>query len=352
MAQTSIGFAGAVNEAAWSKLSAFLGSNPCVGTVADLALSAVGGVRRVLVAAGSAYQDGILTTLSVGESPPVDIVAPAAGQWHLVVLRRVWATKTTSLVYLAHTTTTNVLPSVVPTTYPAGLLVNPGTSSDQVLGWAWANVTNTTLALYDLRRISDAGRIVALESGGSTASRDAYWGIPADAAAERALQDRAARWFNTDSGKGYEEQYYAFYNVTTNPNGASAKGWYPVINQDTVLLANTTNSPVTVTNSGALLVVASGTFNVARACRVEMFVEVITSHTGNMAGYLQIFINNVQVGIGMRVANFGSTAPAVFSRNIKAAALPGANTYSIRMSAEAGGLTYTANNIYAEIWAD
>lgn len=150
MAQTSVGFAGTVNDAEWAVLSSFLGNQACVSSQASLAVTPVGGARSVSVAAGVAYGDGVQTTLSASET--VALTTPTNGQWYLVVLRRVWATKVSSLVAIAHTTTTTTVPTSAPTTYPAGMLAQPGIQSDQPLAWAWCNSANTTVVTSDLRQ--------------------------------------------------------------------------------------------------------------------------------------------------------------------------------------------------------
>lgn len=70
--------------------------------------------------------------------------------------------------------------------------------------------------------ISDA--LTAVLSGsakrGTSAQRDAFYGVPTTSAQQLALQ--GAQWFNT--GTGLEETYYAAYSAT-NIRGASAAGW-------------------------------------------------------------------------------------------------------------------------------
>lgn len=158
MTQSSVGFAGTVDDAQWATLAPLLGNGPIVDAAASLLVTAVAGNRRVLVAAGKAFSSGILTTLSAAESP-ADIVAPTAGQWHLVVLRRVWATKVTSLVTIPHTTTADATQATPPTTYPAAMLASPGVQEDQPLAWAWVSVSSTAVAVWDLRILPNTSRL-------------------------------------------------------------------------------------------------------------------------------------------------------------------------------------------------
>jgi hypothetical protein len=60
----------------------------------------------------------------------------------------------------------------------------------------------------------------------TAAARDAYWGVPATEAARVTLQGRGATTIRTD--KGWTERYYATYNASTNPGGATPAGWYPI----------------------------------------------------------------------------------------------------------------------------
>lgn len=61
---------------------------------------------------------------------------------------------------------------------------------------------------------------------GSTSARDAFWGIPSDDAGALALQQKGARWFNTDTL--WTEAYFGKYDTSTNKPGASSRGWYPI----------------------------------------------------------------------------------------------------------------------------
>lgn len=60
----------------------------------------------------------------------------------------------------------------------------------------------------------------------TAAARDAYFGTPATEAARLALQARGATTLRTD--KGWTERYFATYNASTNPQGATPAGWYPI----------------------------------------------------------------------------------------------------------------------------
>lgn len=72
--------------------------------------------------------------------------------------------------------------------------------------------------------ISDA--LTSVLSGtarrGTTAQRDAFYGVPANSTAQLALQ--GARWYNTATNR--EQVYVAAFNATSNPAGFGSAGWY------------------------------------------------------------------------------------------------------------------------------
>lgn len=59
--------------------------------------------------------------------------------------------------------------------------------------------------------------------------RDLIWGVPSTASARVALANQGVRWFNTDTGKGYEERYYsAIADASARlENSAKVGGWFP-----------------------------------------------------------------------------------------------------------------------------
>ena len=67
--------------------------------------------------------------------------------------------------------------------------------------------------------------LAAYSKSGTTAERDAVWGVPANATARVALAEERPRWFNTD--KGWDEQYFAQYDDAgaTVYNSAGTHGW-------------------------------------------------------------------------------------------------------------------------------
>lgn len=342
MAQSSVGFNGTVNEIQWAKLAPFIGQDDVGDAAAVAGVTQVPGFRRVLVPAGVVTGWGVQTTLSAAESPAADMPAPAAGQWHLLVLRRVWATKATSLLTIPHTTTTNVAQTAPPTTYPAAMLANPGVQDDVPYAWLWVNVTTTNVAIWPILKPTNTARILALEGNaqpaGTTAQRDAYWntpaGIPADATAGRALQDKGASWRNASTG--FTEEYFALYNVTTNPLGAVTAGWWPIslrpaVSSQIISSGNWTiaSAFATVSNKWATLTVicnrTAGTIAAGAAENIASIgADLLPAATVSCAGGL--------FGTSTPFACFAQISTAGFITIFSPAGAPVQNTATVSVS--------------------
>lgn len=208
MAWSNVGFDGTINEAEWSKLSSLLGNGYVAAGNGDCLVTAVSGARSVSVAAGSLYGDGVLSTNSAAET--VAMTTPVNGQWYVIALRRTWATNTSALVAIAGATTTTTTPTAPPSSFPT-LNTNTGVLTDQPIAWAWCNSANTTVVVYDIRlkAVKSLPPVVA-----NATERDAKFMSPT-----QGLQV----WRND---LGATEIWYDLYNVSTNPGGRSAAGWY------------------------------------------------------------------------------------------------------------------------------
>lgn len=212
MAWTSIGFDGTINEAQWSQMSTLMGSSGGGYLAAgngDCLATAVVGSRAVSVAAGSLYGDGIVSTNSGAET--VAMTTPVNGQWYVIALRRTWATNTAALVAIAGATTSTTTPTAPPTSFPT-LNTDQGVLTDQPIAWAWCNSANTTVVVYDIRLkgIKSTPPVVA-----NAIERDAKFPSPT----------QGLTVFQNDIGETLT--YYALYNVSTNPGGMPAAGYYP-----------------------------------------------------------------------------------------------------------------------------
>lgn len=82
----------------------------------------------------------------------------------------------------------------------------------------------------------------------SATARNSYYGSPSTTSAKLALQARGPLAIRTDTG--WIETYYADYNATTNPQGATPAGWYPVAGTMPMASAKRSDNPQPLT-SGA-----------------------------------------------------------------------------------------------------
>lgn len=208
MAWSNVGFDGTINELEWSKLSSLLGNGYVAAGNGDCLVTAVPGARSVSVAAGALYGDGVLSTNSAAET--VAMTTPVNGQWYVIALRRTWATNTAALVAIAGATTTTTTPTAPPTSFPT-LNTNTGVLTDQPIAWAWCNSANTTVVVYDIRlkAVKSLPPVVA-----NATERDAKFMTPT----------QGLQVWRDDLGA--VETYYGLYNVSTNPGGRVAAGWY------------------------------------------------------------------------------------------------------------------------------
>ncbi len=145
MTITAIGFDGTVNEAAFAKLQAYIGHPSSVGAQGHFAATPVVGVdRTVRLAAGDAWQDGVLATSDANIDLQGGVVATGS-RWDTVVLRRNWSTNAVTAVMVAGTSTRAVA---------TGLNATPGTLSDQVLYIVQFTAGSTSpTTIVDLRRV-------------------------------------------------------------------------------------------------------------------------------------------------------------------------------------------------------
>lgn len=148
---TSAGYDGTVDEAQWAKIHAMVGVLYAVAGAGDLLVS--GTARGIQAAAGSALGYGVLDV--VATTSPVSLATPAAGQWFLIVLRRDWATNTSSVVAIPSSTGADAVmgtPPSLPTKAVGGPFYgNPGVRDDQPLAWAWTRASTTAVTVIDLR---------------------------------------------------------------------------------------------------------------------------------------------------------------------------------------------------------
>lgn len=156
------GFDGKVNEADFSRMQAILGAEGVDGAAAWAVTQGTG--RQVSVAASAGYA-AAAGVVSKDDAGPIlaALSTPASGQWFLIVRRIDWSSHTVTVVVIAHTTTSTTIPTLPPTTYPT-MSSTAGTQYDQPLAWAWARSSDTTVAIFDLRKLPLKTRLVTLEA--------------------------------------------------------------------------------------------------------------------------------------------------------------------------------------------
>ena len=209
MTWTNWGFDGTINESQWAQMAGLLGNGYVALNSSSCVVTAVPGARSVSVSAGTLYGDGVVSVNASAKT--VAMTTPVNGQWYVIALRRTWATNTVELVAVAGATTTTTTPTAPPSTLPT-LNANVGVLADQPIAWAWTNSANTTVVVFDMRKLPQ--KQANPESVANANDRTAKFPSP--------IQGTTV-WRND---LGALETYYDLYNVSTNPNGRNPAGWY------------------------------------------------------------------------------------------------------------------------------
>lgn len=147
------GFQGTVNEVQWAKLMAGLGQkytlvsgDPVRSTGRTVFID-----PRLQIGAGVAFEHDAVKSLVVP--------TPAAGQWHLLVARRVWGgTPSVSYVLIPGATTADAAQATPPATLPAARNKTPGLTDDEPVAWIHTRASTTTLTLFQMSTKRD-GRV-------------------------------------------------------------------------------------------------------------------------------------------------------------------------------------------------
>ena len=145
MAITFWGVQGTVNEVQWANLAqgfsqkyTLVRGNPVTASGRVVTIPA-----RLSVGCGVAVDNNTNETLTVP--------TPAAGQWHLLVLRRVWgASRGASYMLIPGPTTTDALQTTPPTSLPGVRNVTPGVMDDEPVAWVHTRASVTTLTLFQM----------------------------------------------------------------------------------------------------------------------------------------------------------------------------------------------------------
>lgn len=163
----------------------------------------------------------------------------------------------------------------------------------------------------------------------SAADRDAYWGTPSTSTAQRLLQDRGAHTVRTD--KGWTERYYATWNGTTNPGGASVAGWYPVAGKLPYIVAQrTATQSIGTTATGVNWDGIPENFEInwvsATPTRLTALIAGeyqfdVTSSVGSTGtATVYIRVNGTTNLSQYTMTNFSGAAPISFTQRVKLAA--------------------------------
>lgn len=122
------------------------------------------------------------------------------------------------------------------------------------IGTLFSDFMNVAPVSISTQFVADRSRLTTLETAvanptvfvaASAAARNTHWGTPTTGSTQLALQNLGATTIRTDTG--VVERYFATYNVTTNPGGTAAPGWYPIDGSAT-FFGSCTRSAATGTN--------------------------------------------------------------------------------------------------------
>lgn len=327
MAIVSAGYAGTVNDAQWALMSRFFGQDFGVLNLNELNCTQQSGAKTFNISAGTFYGRGIMdiSDASVNIAPSVPV---SGGQWFLIIARRIWATKVTSLMAIAGPTTTATPPTSKPASYPT-LQRNPGVQDDQPLWWVWVNASNTTTVKFD-QRIFSSGRVADFNA------------IPPTGFLTRGSQltVEPVRMTLADNGTAWEP-------ITLRVSGATA-----LRNQLTSLgLAvdgmewHDTDDNGDYVNSGGVWKYRSG-FMIAYAQRLTGTNQEISTKTA-ITGMSASFTLPSEQEVEFRVAihGYGSTADVLAGINVVEA---GVNLSDWIITANSGGqATYNSHTLTA-----
>lgn len=175
----------------------------------------------------------------------------------------------------------------------------------------------TSLEATRTAYLDATGTTPGLTPGGTTAQRDAYWGVPANATARKDMANRFARWGN--EGTGCVEQYRA---ATGDGAGAGVTspvaGWYPMYGTLPYAFAYknasqsvTTEATLTFTSNESLngiTVSNTGTMTVSQGGYYRVWANVRLGGTATAADkVLTITVNGTTSADARLVAAFAAT---------------------------------------------
>lgn len=144
MADKFVGFQGTVDEVQWATLMAGIGQKYTL--IAGDPVRASGRVvsidPRAQIGCGVLFEHDAVKTVTVP--------TPATGQWHLLVARRVWSSRTVSYVLVAGNVTADTAQTAPPATLPAARNKTVGLTDDEPIAWVHARASVTTLNIWQM----------------------------------------------------------------------------------------------------------------------------------------------------------------------------------------------------------
>lgn len=151
MAITSTGYQGTVGDVQWARMVARVGASIySVDEPNSFKLAATTGTRAATVSSGGASGFGIYDFSNATETITFDSV-PTGSRWDLVVLRRTWSTKTTSIAIVQGGSAKAIPPRTT----------NPGVVDEQPLYLVNVIPGSALGAIVDLRCFVGSGGLVA-----------------------------------------------------------------------------------------------------------------------------------------------------------------------------------------------
>lgn len=141
---TLAGFQGTVNEVQWGKLLSGVGQKYVLASGGDVTSAGrtLTVPPRVDIGCGVMVEENASTNITVP--------TPAAGQWHLLVLRRSWSTRTAAYQLIPGATTADAAQTAPPATLPAARQKTPGITDDEPVAWVHTRASTTLLSIWQL----------------------------------------------------------------------------------------------------------------------------------------------------------------------------------------------------------
>lgn len=153
-ASSVAGFQGKVNDQTWALIAQNIGALDA--TVNGLTPTGSTSVRQVTTAAGSSFFKGARAQWNSAST--LDVPVPTSGgQWYLLAVHYVVATKVAELVLLAGATGTDASQGSVPIALPGGYIDNTGVEGHQGIAWVYSRVGYAGVQVFDLRLLRTGG---------------------------------------------------------------------------------------------------------------------------------------------------------------------------------------------------